>query len=149
MESGFNGYENLRLASSASNLSKGWIRTSWQLPDPVSAIYNDFAARVNRGDGGQSLRGQRSVTLIWNNLGPIDAWQLRKIVNDAIDGGGLIYATINLNWSADGAPGHWIDIKGTAIVPNPQQAENSLGSLHSQFTIQINAVETVNDPASL
>jgi hypothetical protein len=146
--SGFANMDYIRIAPTLAGLANGYLGDSWELPDPVLPVYNESATRSNRADGGQSLRGQRSVVWVWNNIGPIDAYTIRKIVEDAIDGGGLIYATINLNWSMVGAPNYWIDIKGTAILPTSQPAENTEGSLQSQVTLTINQVEIVNDPAS-
>lgn len=148
MTVGYSNMDFLRLATTLSGLSKGYVRTSWNLPDPVLPIYNESTIRANRADGGQGLRGQRSVVLVWNDLGPIDAWTLRKIVNDAIDVDGTFYATVNLNWVVAGAPNHWIDVNGIVILPTSQLADNTEGAIQSQFTLTINRVVVVNDPAS-
>lgn len=138
---------DIRLAITEANLTKGYVTFSWGLPKPDLPVYNDSSTRVATADGGLSLRGWPSVILTWNRLSPRQARTVRKLVEDALDGGGLLYATIDRSWAGVGAQGDWIDVSGVPQLPQITPAGNTSGLAKDNVTLVINDLTIVNDPA--
>jgi len=132
----------IRLHSSQANLALGYLQ-AWDIPSPDLMIYNDHAARTDKADGGQHLRGQKSFRLTWGELSQHQVKTLRAIAEYA-----TVYATINKAWIADGGSYGWIDVYGQGIIPRATPKANSNGEIFENVTLEVRNLTVNNDPAS-
>lgn len=139
----------IRIATTESDLAKGWLLYAHKLPRPDLPIYSDHSTKVAVTDGGQALRGFPSASMTWDRLTWEQARTLRKLIEDSLDSAdGLIYATIDRSWNRAGSLEDWIDIKGRAHIPDMPPVSGTDGRLNDNVTLFIGNVEIINDPAS-
>lgn len=139
---------NTRLAETEAGLSRGYIIHSWGLPKPTQPIYQDHSQKVALADGGQALRGWPSVTLIWDRLSITQFRTLRKLVEAAIDNTGYLYLTVDKSWNGSEGHGYWVDVRGKPTIPDNAPTANTSGMIRDNVVLEINNIESVNDPAS-
>ena len=138
----------IRLATSEALLAKGALVYAWGVPAPSLPIYNDHSAKALLSDGGQSLRGYASVSLTWDRLTWYQAYIIRKLAEDAIDAGGVLYATVNRAWNRKGMGSDWIDVSGKPHIPDGTPAGNTDGLLSDGFTLFLNNLTIESDPSA-
>lgn len=138
----------IRLAITEAGLEKGSMLYAWRLPIPTLSLYNDHSTKIPLSDGGQALRGFASVSLTWDRLTWDQARTVRKLVEDAIDGGGLLYASVNRGWNRSGGADDWIDVSGKPHIPDGTAAGNTQGRVSDGVSLLLNALSVVNDPSS-
>ena len=144
----FEGIDNLRLAKSEVLLAKGYIRQSYNLPEPTVAEYTLGSQVVDLTQGGSALRGDRKVILLWQNISADEANDIWVLVNDAIGDTNEFWVTVDKGWNGSGPVNSWIDVKGVPRLPQIQMAEGTHNLVASQVILQIDDVTVQNDPAS-
>lgn len=138
----------IRLAITEALLAQGYLVHNWRIPSPSLPLYSDHASKVALSDGGQSLRGFRSFSLMFDVLDSLQRRTLRRIAEEALDSaGGLIFATVDRGWNGAGPIDDWIDISGTPHVPQITPIGNSNGLASSGVTLVVNNLTIVQDPA--
>lgn len=136
---------NFRLATSQAGLASGNLFL-WHIPAPDVPTYKDHAAKTNLANGGQALRGFRSVTWLWNRLPAMAAYTVRRLVTDALEDTGLLYLTIDLGWNGSRPPGTWVDARGVPHIPDIAPASPG-AQVVDNLVLFVNDVEIVSDPA--
>lgn len=119
-----------------------------KMPYPELPLYNDHSTKVELSNGGEALRGFRSVSLTWDQLDWHQAYIIRQLAEDAIAASGLIYATINRAWNRSGDGQDWIDVKGYPNFPSAPSVSNTKGYVTDSFTLTIGGLTIVNDPST-
>lgn len=142
-----NNLEKIRLALTEAGLAEGWLTFSHEWPKPINAVWTDGAAVVQQSTGGTAFRGAQSFQIIWNDLNTIHVRQIRELIEAALNGAGLIYATINKAWRGAGNPDHWVDVTVIPSIPQVAPQNNSNAALIGQLVVNFASVTTVNDPA--
>lgn len=132
----------IRLHSSQANLPLGYLQ-ALKIPPPDLMIYEDHAARTDKADGGQHLRGQSSFRLTWGELTQHQVKKLREIAE--YDD---VYATINKAWNASSGGYGWIDVYGKGIIPRATPKANTNGEIFENVTLEVRNLTINNDPAS-
>lgn len=142
---------NWRIALAEADLSMGSF-AAYGIPLPQVAAYNDSTKASFRSQGEQALHGFISVDFLWERLTREQAWRLRKFIDDAKDGTGWLYMTVDIN--DDSAPGEqWADVKGKPHR-DPKQADagpiaGRIGqSSYSNYTMLLNNVMVLNNPSN-
>lgn len=140
----------IRLALTQAGLSTGYLVQALKVTRPDLPVYNDHSSKVALSNGGQALRGFRSVSLTWdaNVLDWHQAWRIRDLVDRAVSDGTPLYATVNRAWNRSGDGQDWIDVSGAPHFPDGIPTSRTRGRMTDSFTLVINALETINDPAS-
>ena len=140
---------DIRLATTEAGLSNGYLIYSWGLPKPQVPLFSDHSVKSPLSSGGQALRGHSSVSLLFERLTAAQARALRKLVEDALDStDGLMYLTVDKAWRGSGGEGSWEDVKGEPHIPDLAAAASTDGKLFQNVTLFVNAIQSVNDPAS-
>jgi len=133
---------NIRLGDT-STLTNRYLM-SHALPEPDLAQYLDHSGRTSLSDGGQSLRGIKSVRLTWANLSQAQARKVREIAEY-----GTVYVTFNRAWALGGFGNDWVDGNGQGHIPQANAARGgTAGRLYDTITLVINNISIDNDPAS-
>jgi hypothetical protein len=139
---------NIRLATSEALLARGYLIYSWGLPMPTLPVYADHSQRVATADGGIALRGYPSFSLTWNRLSAQQARTLRKLVEDAIDASGVLWATIDLGWNNSATAGSWVDVYGVPHIPQTSPVGGTMAGAFDSVTLFVNNLTIDNNPAS-
>lgn len=142
------GIDNIRFAKSETLLAKGYLKSSYQLPEPALASYTLGSQILDLTQGGNAYRGDRKFILLWQNIFTDDAHIIWNIINDAIGDTGEMWATADKGWNGSGFTNSWIDIKGIPKLPQIVPQENSNGLIVAQLIFQIDNTSVQNDPAS-
>ncbi len=140
---------NVRLSVTQAGLTNGFIIYSWRVPEPDLPLYNDHTQKIDQPDGAQVRRGYKNASLTWNGLGRAQARTLMDIVIQAqAQSSGLIYATINRAWGGYGGGNDWIDISAFPRLPEHNPIERTSAKQIDTFTVFLNNITIINDPAS-
>lgn len=137
-----------RISLTEAGLAKGmsFLRN---IPPPDSPIYNDHSAKVGKGQGGQARHGFATATVLWDALSPDQSYELRTLVQNALDGLGVIYLTIDRSNGTSPGP-DWIDVYGVPYMPDiaPGRTRGKRrGVIHNSIQLFVNDLTIVNDPA--
>ena len=133
---------NIRLGDTTTLTNRYLV--NHRLPEPKIAQYLSHSGRTSLSDGGQSLRGIKSVRLTWSNLTWYQASKVREIAAY-----GTIYLTYNRAWALEGFGHDWVDGNGQGHIPQANAASNGTsGTLYDTVTLVINNISIDNDPAS-
>ena len=142
---------NWRIALTEAGLSMGSFPV-YGIPLPQVAAYNDSTKSSYRSQGEQALHGFSTIEFLWERLTREQAWRLRKFIDDAKNGTGWLYMTVDIN--DDSASGEqWADVKGK---PHRDQKQADAGpivgrigqSSYSNYTMLLNNVIIINKPSS-
>lgn len=139
-----------RISLTEAGLDRGSY-LNYQLPAPTVCEYRPFSAERAQSDGGQSLHGYATVELLFEGLSAAQVYVLRKMIDDARDGSGYLYLTID---KGDGsAPGPaWIDVYGRPWRQadlNQGRIQGRTGpALYQNVKVRLNNVIVVNDPSA-
>ena len=142
------GIDNIRFAKSETLLAKGYLKSSYQLPEPALASYTLGSQILDLTQGVNAYRGDRKFILLWQNIFTDDAHIIWNIINDAIGDTGEMWATVDTGWNGSAFINSWIDIKGVPKLPQIVAQENTNGLIVAQLIFQIDNTSVQNDPAS-
>lgn len=140
-----------RIALVEADLNMGSLAV-YGIPVPSIAAYNDSSRETTRSQGEQALHGFAKIDFLWDRLTRVQAWRLRKFIDEAKDGTGWLYMTVDLN--DDSAPGEqWADVRGK---PHRDPAQADAGPISgrigqgsfSNYTILLNNVVILNNPSN-
>jgi hypothetical protein len=140
---------NYRIGATESGLQLGHFFV-WGIPYPDLAIFKNFSTSVNEAGGGESQHGFATVELTWNVLTMPQAKTIRDFIETvlAVGGGGDLYLTVDLSTNGNYAWGTWADIKGKPYRPLLVPTSGSQGLRIEDFTLKVNNVSIVNNPAT-
>lgn len=138
---------NIRFAVAEADLQTGWLLYSYEFAEPALATWSDGAGTVSQSTGGTVWRGQQAVSIVWNNIHPVEAIRIRDIIESALSGPGTMHITANKAWRGKDGQDSWVDCKGVPSIPAIAPQANTKGSLIPQFALVVSAIEVVQDPA--
>jgi len=140
-------YQKIRIALTEAGLTTGYLFVQ-KIQPPDNIQYNSFSQLTNQGDGGKARQGFANAVLTWVNPNPNTLFQIKKIVDNALNGTRLLYVTIPLN---DGSTSGrtFIDI---SCIPHPISGQEAGGFVargiaYSAITLNLNNVTIINNPA--
>ena len=140
-----------RIALVEADLVMGSLAV-YGIPVPSIAAYNDSSRATSRSQGEQALHGFAKIDFMWDRLTREQAWRLRKFMDDAKNGVGWLYMTVDIN--DDSAPGEqWADVRGkphrdpTQADAGPIMGRIGQGSF-SNYTMFLNNVVILNNPSN-
>ncbi len=138
---------NYRVSASLADLDKGALMARG-IPAPDQPLLQDYSARVDRNDGGQALRGFSFVSLLWDELTLQQAHDLCNLVETALDAGTPLYLTVDRAWGGRYAPGRWVDVSGTPILPEVVPEARRGAWIVRNVVLRVVDLTVQNDPAS-
>jgi hypothetical protein len=141
-----------RLALTEADLAGGSFRL-YSIPAPSFAPYLDSSAESGRSQGGQAIHGFPNADLLWERITTEAAFQIRKFIDAAKSGTGLLYMTIDLN--DDSTPGtQWADVRGR---PHRDRTQADAGQIvgrrrtgqgsHENYRLLLNNVDILHNPS--
>ena len=141
-----------RISLTEADLDKGSFRL-YGIPAPTVAPYLDSSTESGRSQGDQAVHGFPNVDFLWTRLTTEQAFQIRKFIDAAKEGTGLLYMTIDLN--DDSTPGtSWADIRGrphrdrVQADAGPIVGRSKLGKgSHENYRMLLNNVEILHHPS--
>jgi hypothetical protein len=143
---------NWRIALTEAGLEKGPL-SAYGIPVPDMAAYNDATKESFRGQGEQAEHGFQNFDFLWDEIRRSKAFRLRKFMDDAKDGAGWLYMTVDLN--DDSAPGpQWADIRGKPhrdikqADAGPIAGRRGVGSHYSNYRMFMNNIQILNNPSN-
>lgn len=124
------------------------------IPVPTVAPYNQHTREAFRSQGEQALHGFATMDVLWEKLTSEQAWRIRKFIDDAKDGSGWLYMTIDLN--DDSTPGtQWADVRGK---PHRDIKQADAGPLigrmkmgighHDNYRLLLNNIDILANPSN-
>lgn len=140
-----------RIALTLAGLEKGSFYVL-DLPIPEVAAYSDHTLERPQGDGGQALHGFNSLDMLFAELLGHQWFILRKRIDDAKAGAGVIYLTID---AADGkTPGpRWVDVSAYPHRPvqlsqeGPLTGRSNTRHIYENVRVLFNNITIINDPS--
>ena len=140
-----------RFSLTEAGLAQGGL-ANYHLPIPTVPHLRKHSVQVPQDEGGQALHGWPNVSLLWERLSEEQFARLLRLVKDAREGTGFLYATVwtGAYWDGDL---RWIDVYGRPHWPE-SGAPRAVGGTylgqpsHEAVTLFINALTVVNDPSS-
>lgn len=142
---------NWRIALAEADLVMGSF-AAYGIPVPDVAPFNDSSKATTRSRGEQALHGFSTIDFLWERLTREQAWRVRKFIDDARDGTGWLYMTVDMNDDSSIGP-HWIDVRAKPHR-DPKQADagpiigrKGQGS-HSNYSMFLNNVVILNNPSN-
>lgn len=138
---------NVRLSLSEASLPNGYIvHRKIQVPQVIN--YRGFSGLFSQSLGGNVGHGYKTVVFTWTNINHITSYRIKKFVDDAKSGSGLLYATVPYN---DGSTLSrvFIDISGVPQIIDIAEAGNfsNVGVYFPSLELKLNAVTILNNPA--
>lgn len=141
-------YRNFRIATTQAALTRGYFFLL-KIPPPTSCEYRDHSVAFSKSQGGNALHGYHVVDMLWEQLTTTQAYAIKKKVDDALDGTGYLYMTINRS-NGTGSGIDWIDVRGiphmTSFKPDGRIA-GSTGVSISNAELKLNNIQILVDPA--
>lgn len=141
-----------RISLTEAGLTTGSL-TLYHIVAPNKAPFRDSAVSRGRSDGGQALHGALSMEALWDRTTMAQAWRLRKFIDDAKAGTGLLYMTIDKN-NASGMRPQWIDVSGRPHVPERVNDDGDIAGrmrvgqqFVDNFVLFLNNISILNDPS--
>jgi hypothetical protein len=124
------------------------------LPVPTVAPYNDSTREAFRSQGEQALHGFAILDILWEKLSAEQAFYVRRFIDDARNGTGWLYMTVDLN--DDSTPGtQWADVRGR---PHRDHKQADAGPLigrmkmgrghHDNYRLLLNNVDILANPSN-
>ena len=141
-----------RIALTEAGLERGGFPL-WGIPVPTLAPYNDASVESPRSDGEQALHGFETVDFLWEVLTAEQAFNIRRLIDQAKAATGWLYFTVDLN--DDSTPGvQWADVRGKPHRDFKQADAGPIigrlqGSLnhHKNYRLLLNNVNVLNNPS--
>lgn len=141
---------NWRIGLTEASLLRG-LFLFYGLPTPNLAQYSDHTTAIDVSDGSQVLQGYQSLTVLWTRLSGKQAARVRRFIDDARSGTGLLFLTIDRGDTT--AAGHdWIDIQGYPHRQSNLSQDQIAGRVgqHTYANVQLvlGNVTVLNDPST-
>ena len=135
----------IRIGTDGTDVQSQWLLHYWHLPKPDLSIYQDHTTKTSLGDGGQALRGRKSVTLAWNQLTDV---QFQRLYTAFTAAAGTIWLTIDKGWGETSALTGWIDVSGIPHRPTGTPVQQAGGVVVEDVRFHIANVTVQVDPAA-
>lgn len=122
------------------------------LPPADLATFQEYTSRRPQSTGGQARQGYANMSVLWDSLTALQAYTLRKLIDDAETTGGSGNGTLWLTvpQSDASSPGQgWVDVSGIAIMPDWEPVQDSHGTLYENVVLRLNNVTVENDPSTV
>ena len=132
-----------RIALTELGLEKGFL-VSLAVPEPTNQ-YRAYSATLPRSTGGNKRLGYKNDTWQWLNITPTQANEIIQMVEDALSGNGVIYATLPRH-NGENAGINWIDVYGIPQYPEiTPSVEGANKQVIQSMTMIINDITVVNE----
>lgn len=123
------------------------------IPAPSIAPYLDSSKESGRSQGGQATHGFASVDFLWERLTREQAFQIRKFIDAAKIGNGLLYMTVDLSDDST-VDTTWVDVRGRPHRDIKQadagqivgRMKSGKGSMEN-YRMLLNNVDVLNNPS--
>lgn len=142
---------NWRIALAEADLDMGAF-AAHGIPVPNVAAFNDSSKATTRSQGEQALHGFPTIDFLFDRLTREQAYRLRQFIDDAKEGTGWLYMTVDMN--DDSAPGEqWVDVRGKPhrdpkmADAGPIVGRRGQGSF-SNYSLFLNNVVVLNNPSN-
>lgn len=96
-----------------------------------------------------ALRGFESVTMQFERLDASQIRTLKRLVEDALNSSGILFATVNRNWGGLGPSNDWIDVSGVPSISAISPLGNTKAQLFDGATLTINDITVENENPTL
>lgn len=141
---------NWRIGTSLESLDTNWF-VSYRLPPPTNVSYQDYSQKNPVSEGAVAAHGYIKAQLTWdaNRLTRDSMATLRRFV--AAAGRNRLYMTIDKVYGDRGGE-EWVDISGfpDETPPSPSvPVDRSTSVAFGTYTITLNNIEVLNDPADI
>ena len=136
-----------RLSTSEAGLEQGFLYALGVF-SPTNT-YRAYSTKIGKSTGGETRQGYKNDTWQWINLTPTQLHHVIDIVETALTGGGIIYATLP---RANGENGglDWVDVSAQVSYPDitPMQG-GANGYMLQSVTLRLNNIAIINDPSTV
>ena len=142
---------NWRIANTLGGLDTNWF-SAHRIPPPSSLRYQDYSAKNPVSEGATAKHGYIRAQLTWdaNTLTRDKLALLRSFV--AAAGRNRLFMTIDKLY-ADAGGEEWVDISGfpdeTDPAPSSPVDRSTFGMAFEPYTITLNNINVVNNPANI
>lgn len=139
-----------RISTTQAGLETGYL-LAYDIPMPELVSFQPFTNRRPQSTGGQARQGYKFCTLLWSRLTAQQANIIEALIEAAEVAGGSGNGTIYLTLPrADASAGgqNWVDISGTAILPQFETEQQSHGVTYVNVQLKLNNVTIVAEPSS-
>lgn len=137
------------MALTEAGLARGLLWNK-EIPIPSIAPYRDHTVIVGKSDGSNQEYGFRNITFSWDRLTALQGFYIRKIVNAARIGTGILYLTIDRDDAT--RPGYdWIDVSGRPgrlVLTKSGPRQRSGIDTFDNVTLTVNNLTIVNSPSN-
>lgn len=141
-----------RIGLVEADLARGYW-AAYDIPLPQLAPLLDSTEESSRSAGGQALHGYTTCPVLWTRLTMYQAWRVRRFIDDAKAGTGLLYLTIARNDAKHGGL-YFIDINGYPHRPREAADDGDMaaraadgGQYIDNYLMFLNNITIVNDPS--
>lgn len=124
-----------------------------EVPAPNTFVFNDATVETDKSDGGQGLHGYALAEMLWDRLTMRQAFQVRRFIDNAQAGNGLLFMTIPRN-DASASGFHYIDISGRPHRKIDAADSGDIGNRAGRgqqfidnYTLLLHNVTVINDPS--
>ena len=99
------------------------------------------------------MHGYIYMPILWQRLSMYQAWRVRKFIDAAKSGTGLLYMTVDRNDASYGGP-HFVDISGYPHRPREAADDGDMagrapdgGQYTDNYSLLLNNITIINDPS--
>lgn len=123
-----------------------------RIPPPDLVTFQEYTTRRAQSTGGQARQGYANCSVLWGSLTALQARALKKLIETAEasggSGNGTLWLTIPQSDASHAGQG-WVDVSGTAIMPDWEPAQDGHGQLYENVVLRLNNVTVENDPSTV
>ena len=141
-----------RIALTEAGLARGYW-AAYDIPLPQLAPLLDSSQENARSAGGQALHGYIYMPILWQRLSMYQAFRIRKFIDSAKAGTGLLYMTVDRNDTLYGGP-HFVDISGYPHRAREAADDGDMaarapggGQYTDNYNLLMNNITIINDPS--